>query len=184
MAANHGRQAIPAKLTVEQFEQFILPHLSRGRRGPPPTLPLQKMLYVMKALYMECQWKMLPIETSTKGRPEIHHTRIYRIVRRWQADGSIDRVFAGTADLLHRDQRLDLSTLHGDGTTTATRKGRRQPRLQRAQNLKGDKVVSFCDRNCNIIAPFVSAPGNRNESSLLRDALPRLTAMARVIGQT
>ncbi|MGF6987892.1 hypothetical protein QFZ99_007456 [Paraburkholderia atlantica] len=79
---------------------------------------------------------------------------------------------------------LDLSTLHGDGTTTAARKGRRQPRLQRAHNLKGDKVVAFCDRNCNIIAPFVSAPGNRNESSLLRDALPRLTAMARATGQT
>jgi hypothetical protein len=56
MAANHGRQAIPTKLTVEQFEQFILPHLSRGRRGPPPTLPLEKMFnYVLKALYMGCQ---------------------------------------------------------------------------------------------------------------------------------
>jgi hypothetical protein len=35
-------------------------------------------------------------------------------------------------------------------------------------------VVAFCDRRCNVIAPFVSAPGSRNESSLLRDALPRL----------
>ena len=43
-------------------------------------------------------------------------------------------------------------------------------------------MVAFCDRHCNIIAPFVTAPGNRNESPLLRDALPRLTAMARAIG--
>jgi len=43
-------------------------------------------------------------------------------------------------------------------------------------------VVALCDRNCNVIAPFISARGNRNESPLLRDALPRLTAMARVIG--
>lgn len=40
----------------------------------------------------------------------------------------------------------------------------------------------MCDRNCNVIAPFVSAPGNRNESPLLRDALPRLCTMARAIG--
>jgi len=33
-----------------------------------------------------------------------------------------------------------------------------------------------------VIAPFVSAPGNRNESPLLRDALPRLNHMARAIG--
>ena len=124
MAANHGRQAIPTKLTVEQFEQFVLPHLSRGRRGPPPTLPLQKIFnYVLKALYMGCQWEMLPIETNAKGLPEIHPTRIYRIMRRWQSDGSIDRVFAGSVDLLHQDQRLDLSIIHGDGTTTAAKKG-------------------------------------------------------------
>jgi len=42
--------------------------------------------------------------------------------------------------------------------------------------------VAFCDRNCNVIAPFVSAPGNRNESPLLHEALPRLTQTARAIG--
>jgi hypothetical protein len=33
-----------------------------------------------------------------------------------------------------------------------------------------------------VIAPFVSAPGNRNESPLLRDTLPVLTLIARTIG--
>jgi hypothetical protein len=42
--------------------------------------------------------------------------------------------------------------------------------------------VAFCDRNCNVIAPFVTAPGNQNESPLLRDALPKLTHMASAIG--
>ncbi|WP_323183567.1 hypothetical protein [Paraburkholderia sp. CNPSo 3076] len=79
--------------------------------------------YVLKALYMGCQWKRLPIETDAKGLPEIHHTRIYRIMRRWQADGSIDRVFAGSVDQLHRDPLLDLANIHGDGTTTAAKKG-------------------------------------------------------------
>jgi hypothetical protein len=50
------------------------------------------------------------------------------------------------------------------------------------KHLKGDKVVAFCDRDGNVIAPFVSAPGNRNESPLLRDALPKLTQMASAIG--
>src|SRR5271157_3709325 len=34
------------------------------------------------------------------------------------------------------------------------------------KKVKGDKVVAFCDRHCNVIAPFVAAPGNRNESPL------------------
>jgi len=44
---------------------------------------------------MGCQWKMLPIERNAKGRPEIHYTRIYRLMRRWQADGCMDAIFAG-----------------------------------------------------------------------------------------
>ena len=48
--------------------------------------------------------------------------------------------------------------------------------------MKGDKVVAFRDRHCNVIAPFVSAPGNRNESPMLRGALPQLMQTARAIG--
>jgi hypothetical protein len=29
---------------------------------------------------------------NAKGRPEIHYTRIYRALRRWQADGHIKKV--------------------------------------------------------------------------------------------
>ncbi|MDH6147457.1 MULTISPECIES: hypothetical protein [Paraburkholderia] len=50
------------------------------------------------------------------------------------------------------------------------------------KKLKGCKVVALCDRNCNVIAPFVRAPGNRNESPLLREALPQLTSIARAVG--
>ncbi|MGF6789688.1 transposase [Paraburkholderia sp. 35.1] len=171
------------ELSEAQFEQFVLPHLSRGRRGPAPTLPLCKIFnYILQALYMGCQWKMLPIQTNAQGLPEIHHTRIYRMMRRWQADGSIDRVFAGSVGRLHDDQLLDLDVIHGDGTTTAAKKGGDNLGYSGHNHLKGDKVLAFCDRQCNIIAPFVTAPGNRNESPLLRDALPELSAMARAIG--
>jgi hypothetical protein len=48
--------------------------------------------------------------------------------------------------------------------------------------VKGDKVVAFCDRRCNVIAPFVAAPGNRNESPLLREALPEVMRIVREVG--
>jgi transposase len=146
-------------------------------------LPLHKLFnYVLQALYMGCQWKMLPIERNAKGLPEIHYTRIYRTFRRWHADGCIDAIFSGSVHQLHPDHLLDLSVIHGDGTTTAAKKGGDNLGYSGHKHLKGDKVVALCDRNCNVIAPFISAPGNRNESPLLRDALPRLTAMARAVG--
>ena len=77
---------------------------------------------------------------------------------------------------------LELSVIHGDGTTTAAKKGGDNLGYSGHKHLKGCKVVAFCDRDCNVIAPFVTAPGNRNESPLLRNALPKLTDMARAIG--
>src|SRR6202790_677901 len=183
MAGSQCGHAIPTKLSIEQFEQFVLPHLSTGRRGPAPTLGLHKIFnYILQLLYMGCQWKALPIEKTDEGRPEIHYTRIYRALRRWQADGCIDRIFSGSVHKLHQDQLLDLTVIHGDGTTTAAKKGGDNLGYSGHKHLKGDKVVAFCDRHCNVIAPFVSAPGNRNESQLQREALPQLTAIARVVG--
>jgi hypothetical protein len=48
-------------------------------------------------------------------------------------DGCIDAIFTGSVLKLHQDNRLDISIIHGDGTTTAAKKGRRQHRLQRPQ---------------------------------------------------
>src|ERR1700688_5101332 len=97
MIGSQYRQAIPTKLSLEQFEQFVLPHLSRGRRGPAPTLALHTLFnYILQLLYTGCQWKALAIKMNARGRPEIHYTRLYRALRRWQADGCIDRIFAGS----------------------------------------------------------------------------------------
>ena len=48
--------------------------------------------------------------------------------------------------------------------------------------MKGDKIVAFCDRNCNVIAPFVRAPANRNESVMLQPGIEKLVYNAKLIG--
>jgi hypothetical protein len=87
MAGGQCGQAIPTQLGFAQFEQFVLPHLSVGRRGPAPKLSLFKIFnYILEQLYMGYQWKELPIERDDEGRPEIHHTRIYSAFWRLEAD--------------------------------------------------------------------------------------------------
>lgn len=48
--------------------------------------------------------------------------------------------------------------------------------------MKGDKVVALCDRNCNVIAPMIFAPGNKNESPLIREAIGPLKRIAKAVG--
>jgi hypothetical protein len=83
---------------------------------------------------------------------------------------------------LHQANLLDATVIHGDGTTTAAKKGGDNIGFSGHKKVKGDKVVAFCDRNCNVIVPFVSAPGNRNESPLLREALPLVSRIANAVG--
>src|ERR1700687_5130676 len=182
MAGSQRGQAIPTQLSLAQFEAFVLPHLSRGSRGPAPKPGLHKIFnYILRLLYMGCQWKELPIEKDGEGRPEIHHTRIYSAFRRWDADGCMDAIFTVSVLRLHQDNLLDITVIHGDGTTTAAKKGGDNIGFSGHKKVKGDKVVAFCDRNCNVVAPFISAPGNQNESPLLREALPVVTGIAATI---
>jgi transposase len=177
MAGSRRGQGIPTQLGLGLFEQFVLPHLSTGRRGPAPKLGLFKIFnYILRLLYLGCQWKELPIERDNDGCPEIHYTRIYNAFRRWEADGCIDAIFAGAVMQLHQDERLDITVIHGDGTTTAAKKGGDNIGFNGHKKLKGDKVVAFCDRHCKVSAPFVSAPGNRNDHRCCAKPCPRSCA--------
>jgi len=183
MAQSQPWQRIPTSLTLEQFEEFVLPHLLQGSRGPQPKLSLHEIFnYILKLLYLGCQWKELPIKTGQDGLPEIHYTRIYRAFRRFQAQGCFDAIFAGSVSHLHQKEFLDISVIHGDGTTTAAKKGGDNLGFSGHKHFKGDKVVAVCDRNCNIIAPLIAAPGNRNESPLLQKVLPQVTRIAKQVG--
>ncbi len=183
MAQSQAWQWIPTYLTLEQFEAFVLPHLHIGSRGPQPKLALHRIFnYILQFLYLGCQWKELPIEKDQDGKPEIHYTQIYRAFRRFEAHGCIDAIFAGSVLQLQQTERLDIDVIHGDGTTTAAKKGGDNLGFSGHKHMKGDKVVACCDRNCNVVAPFVAAPGNRHESPLLKEALPQLTGIAQRVG--
>jgi len=117
-------------------------------------------------------WKELPIEQDGEGSPEIHHTSIYRAFRR-EASGCIDAALSARYPQLQRDDLLDPSIIHSGGTTTAAKKGGDNIGFSGHKKMKDDKVAAFCDRQCNVIAPFVSAPENHNESLMARESLVR-----------
>jgi len=93
-------------------------------RGPQPKLSLQAIFnYILKLLHLRCQWKELPIEKDRNGQPEIHHSSIYRAFRRFETHGYFEDIFKRSVTLLQEKGHLDTSVIHGDGTTTAAKKG-------------------------------------------------------------
>lgn len=166
-------QTIPTFLSLESFTLFILQHLpEQPKYGPKTKLSDYKVFnYILRFLHTGCQWSMLPIEKDENGEPEIHYTTVYRRFRFWVAHDFFERIFEGTVLQLHQSGLLDTSIIHGDGTTTEAKKGGDNIGYNGHKHMKGDKTVAFCDRNCNVIAPFISAPGNRNECPLLPKAM-------------
>jgi transposase len=184
MEKHKSSQEIPTNFTLEEFTKFVLPHLPTEERcGPKRKLDWHTIVnYILLFLYMGCQWKTLPIEKGADGKPEIHYSNLHRAFVFLTKRGVIAAIFAASVSRLQKAKLLDVSVIHGDGTTTAAKKGGDNLGYSGHKHIKGDKVVAFCDRNCNVIAPFISAPGNRNELPLLLKALPHVTGIAKMIG--
>ena len=171
-------QRIPTKLTEKQFNDFILPYLSTGRRGPQCKISLYKVFnYILHLMHTGMQWENLPIATNTAGKQEIHYTRIFRIYQRWVEDGSLQKVFENSVVRLSENNLLDLSVLHGDGSLTSAKKGGDLLGYSGHKHFKGEKVVAIVDRNVNVLTPYTRAPANRNESPLFAPALSSLKKM-------
>ena len=115
---------IPVRLSENEFKQFVLPHLKKGSRGPEKKISFFKLFnYVLKLMHTGCQWYNLPIALNSHGKPEIHYSNVFRAFQWWLTHGCFDKIFEASVAKLFHAEMLDLSIIHGDGTTTAAKKG-------------------------------------------------------------
>ena len=124
MARKKQYNTIPVGLSEKEFNEFILPHLTKGSRGPDKKISFYKIFnYILKLMHTGCQWKNIRIERDRSGKPEIHYTSIFKMFRFWVKKGCFDKIFESTVLKLFEEKMLDTSVMHGDGTSTAAKKG-------------------------------------------------------------
>lgn len=110
---------LPVKVSQKDFNKYILPFLSKGKRGPEPKISYFKIFnYILYVLHTGCQWERLPINNK-----EIHWSAVYARHNRWSKDGSYENLFSHSIKVLREQGKLDLSMLHGDGSNTVAKKG-------------------------------------------------------------
>jgi transposase len=180
-----GNPSIPVQLTESEFNEFILEHIPARTRGPQYKVSRYKVFnYILKFLYMGCQWKMLPIDKDETGRPELHYSQVFRTFQKWLNGGTILNVFENSVLNLHHENLLDTTVTHGDGTTTMAKKGGDCLGYSGHKHMKSEKIVAFVDRNCNVLSPMTIAPGNRHEGPLFGKAFAFLKDIFKRIGKT
>lgn len=113
---------LPIKVSRKDFNKYIKPFLSKGKRGPKPKISLFKIFnYILYVLHTGCQWEQLPI-----FKKEIHWSGVYARHSRWSKDGSYETLFLNSVRVLQNNGKLDLSILHGDGSNTVAKKGAKE----------------------------------------------------------
>ena len=174
---------IPTKLNEEDFNEFILPHLSMPKRGPKCKIGYHKIFNdILKVLYTGIQWKELPIERNLEtGKPEIHYTNVYKHFAKWQADGSWERVFNSSIFFLKTQERLDTSIIHGDGSNTVAKKGGDGIGYSGHKHQKGEKTMTVVDNNGYILSPMTVDSVNRHDTTLLPKSLNHLMNLKKSI---
>lgn len=178
-----GKRRIPVQLTESEFNQFILESLPLKTIGAPYKISRHKIFnYILTFLYTGCQWKMLPIAKNAEGKNEIHYTQVFRVFQEWLECGALLKIFENSVFSLHQKGILDTSVTHGDGTITTAKKGGDCLGFSGHKHMKGEKVVAFCDRLCNVLSPMIIAPGNKNEGPLFIKAFDFLKDLLKRVG--
>jgi hypothetical protein len=115
---------IPVALSESEFNEFVLKHLKKGQSGPPKKISYFKLFnYILYLMHTGCQWYNIPISKTENGKDEIHYTNVFRSFKYWNQLGCFDRIFEASVSRLFKAKMLDLSIIHGDGTTTVAKKG-------------------------------------------------------------
>jgi transposase len=176
---------ILTQMSEEMFNQIVLPLLPQGKRGPKPKVPLLRIFnYILKVLYLGCQWKECPIEKDKEGKPEIHYSNVFRKFTYWAKQRCFADLFYHILTKLNEQNLLATSTLHGDGSNTVAKKGGERIGYSGHKHQKGEKLIAIVDGAGNIIAPMTFAAVNESDMGLLPDSLKDLKASCRQLAMS
>jgi hypothetical protein len=121
-----GSTASPVQFRAAEFTEFLLPHLSRPKRGPQCKIGSHKSFtYLLKVLYTGRQWQELPIATDPEGKAELPYPGGFKLCARWAKEGSLERALLASVKHLEEATQLDLSLLPGAGSNPGAKKGAR-----------------------------------------------------------
>jgi transposase len=135
-------------------------------------IPLYKMFnYMLYRLHTGCQWEALPIapDPENPAEAEISWWAVYYHFRKWSRDGSLERVWQQSVQLVKED--LDLSVLNLDGSHAVAKKGGEAVAYQGRKKAKTSNILPITDHNGYILASTDIVAGNHNDAFDLKPHL-------------
>jgi len=159
-------------LSKDSIIRFIIPHLSKARRG---FICQTHLSNVVNAIFYKfrtgCQWTLLPIK-SLIPKSVIKWGAVYHHFRKWTLDGSWKRIRKILAR--YNPWLLDLSLAHFDGTHTRATKGGKQVSYQRRKRARTTNTLWLTDRNGLVVSYLPPVSGRHNDLYEIEQGIGKL----------
>lgn len=140
--------------------EYILPHLSTGKRGFKPRVCLVEVVQaIFYRLKTGCQWRELPVGHFITQRSCWQHVFYY--FNKWSKDGSWQLVWVSLLRNHHR--YLDLSCVQLDGSHTPAKRGGEAVGYQGRKSAKTSNSLFLCDNSGQMLSMGTPQEGQHHD---------------------
>lgn len=169
-------------LSKDMIERWVIPHLSKGKRGPKPDVKLVDVVWaILHRLKTGTQWRFIPLNEFFA--PEaITWNGVYHHHRKWIKDGSLRTVWI---ELLKEGRhRLDLSSVQLDGSQTPCKKQGEHIGYQGRKACKTTNALFLSDKEGQPLAMATPQAGNHNDLYDIQQLFEEMCAVLQEAGIT
>ncbi len=148
-------------LSKDKIKKFILPHLSKAKRGKSldETLEMSIIRAIFYRLKTGCQWRELPIERYFSDA--YSYQSVFYHFNRWSKNGTWQKMWL---NLLNSYKNfLDLSSLQLDGSHTRANRGGQAVSYQFRKSDQTTNFLYLCDNQGVLVAISDPISGNQND---------------------
>lgn len=162
------------------IEKWIIPHLSKGERGPEPGVPLVDIVRaIFHRLKTGTQWRFLPVKEFFEPGA-ITWNGVYHHHREWVKDGSWRTVW--TELLKANRNRLDLSSMQLDGSQTPSKKQGENIGYQGRKKGRTTNALFLSDKEGQPLALATPQAGNHNDLYEIQALFEEMCALLQEAG--
>ena len=167
-------------LSKDMIERWVIPHLSKRKRGPAPEVKLTDIVRaILHRLKTGCQWRFLPVREFFE-KDAIKWGGVYYHHRKWIKDGSWRKVWIA---LLKANRNvLDLSSMQLDGSQTPCKKQGEHIGYQGRKAAKTTNALFLSDKEGQPLAMATPQPGNHNDLYEIQELFNQMCALLEEAG--
>lgn len=174
------KQHLMGTLSENTIETWIIPHLTVGKRGFPPTVPIvsvvQAILYRLKT---GCQWRELPVKQFF-GDASITWGGIFYHFNKWSKAGCWLDVWLNL--LKQNRQHLDMSSVELDGSQTLCKNGGEAVGYQKRKSGEATNSLYLSDSKGIMLAMATPQEGQHHDLFEIRQLFEEICQMLKGAG--